>query len=92
MLRHATRPCPVCWPAGYAIDITLPALRIAVEADGPSHASRLPGGGALGATAMKRRHLQLLGWHVISVTYKVTSPGKQLVQQLSSCVGWAPQL
>lgn len=29
-------------PAGYAIDVTLPALRIAIEADGPSHFSRTP--------------------------------------------------
>ncbi|KAG2453147.1 hypothetical protein HYH02_002473 [Chlamydomonas schloesseri] len=55
--------------AGYSIDITLPALRIAIEADGPTHTSRTPGGAVLGATAMKRRHLQRLGWQVINVTY-----------------------
>ncbi|GLI62462.1 hypothetical protein VaNZ11_005093, partial [Volvox africanus] len=56
--------------AGYSIDITLPQLRIALEADGPTHASRTPSGAVLGATAMKRRHLQRMGWHVINVTYK----------------------
>ncbi|KXZ54321.1 hypothetical protein GPECTOR_5g404 [Gonium pectorale] len=57
---------------GYSVDITLPALRIAIEADGPTHTSRTPapGGGVLGATAMKRRHLELMGWQVINVTYK----------------------
>eukprot|EP00198_Chlamydomonas_reinhardtii_P005720 XP_001695056.1 predicted protein [Chlamydomonas reinhardtii] len=55
--------------AGYSIDITLPALRIALEADGPTHTSRTPGGAMLGATAMKRRHLQRLGWQVVNVTY-----------------------
>ncbi|KAG2437353.1 hypothetical protein HXX76_006008 [Chlamydomonas incerta] len=55
--------------AGYSIDITLPALRIAIEADGPTHTSRTPGGAVLGATAMKRRHLQRLGWQVVNVTY-----------------------
>ncbi|GIL69916.1 hypothetical protein Vretimale_10067 [Volvox reticuliferus] len=56
--------------AGYSIDITLPQLRIALEADGPTHISRTPGGAVLGATAMKRRHLQRMGWHVVNVTYK----------------------
>lgn len=57
---------------GYSIDITLPALRIALEADGPTHTSRTPGGAMLGATAMKRRHLQRLGWQVVNVTYTVS--------------------
>ncbi|GLC56073.1 hypothetical protein PLESTB_001061500 [Pleodorina starrii] len=56
--------------AGYSVDITLPQLRIALEADGPTHTSRTPGGAVLGATAMKRRHLQRLGWHVLNVTYQ----------------------
>lgn len=66
-------PCRV-FAAGYSIDITLPQLRIAIEADGPSHTSRTPGGAMLGATAMKRRHLQRLGWQVINVPYKVRPP------------------
>ncbi|KAG2487213.1 hypothetical protein HYH03_014187 [Edaphochlamys debaryana] len=56
--------------AGYSVDISLPQLRIALEADGPTHTSRTPGGAVLGATALKRRHLQALGWHVINVPYK----------------------
>lgn len=58
---------------GYAVDITIPSMRLAVEADGPSHFSRTPHpSGALlqlGATAMKRRHLQQLGWTVVNVPY-----------------------
>lgn len=59
--------------AGYAVDITIPSMRVAVEADGPSHFSRTPGPSGrllqLGATAMKRRHLQQLGWTVVNVPY-----------------------
>jgi len=47
-------------------------MRVAVEADGPSHFSRTqPPSGLrqLGATAMKRRHLQRLGWSVVNVSY-----------------------
>lgn len=62
----------VC-PAGYAVDITIPSMRVAVEADGPSHFSRTPGPSGrllqLGATAMKRRHLTRLGWTVVNVPY-----------------------
>lgn len=74
---------------GYAVDITVPSLRLAIEADGPSHFSRTPGppsttsgsssssntkppSGRLlqvGATAMKRRHLSLLGWTVVNIPY-----------------------
>jgi very-short-patch-repair endonuclease len=59
--------------AGYAVDISIPSMRVAVEADGPSHFSRTahPSLGLLqlGATAMKRRHLQQLGWVVVNVPY-----------------------
>lgn len=72
------------------MDITIPSLRVAVEADGPSHFSRTkapqpirtpskqpstpqpaaaPSLRQLGATAMKRRHLQRLGWAVVNVPY-----------------------
>lgn len=62
---------------GYAVDITIPSLMVAVEADGPSHFSRTlshpaaPGGRLLqlGATAMKARHLSALGWAVVNVPY-----------------------
>ena len=46
------------------MDITLPQLRIAIEADGPTHVSRTPPGRMLGATSMKRRHLTQMGWQV----------------------------
>uniref|UniRef100_A0A383WBY4 RAP domain-containing protein n=1 Tax=Tetradesmus obliquus TaxID=3088 RepID=A0A383WBY4_TETOB len=58
---------------GYAVDISLPGLRLAIEADGPSHMARNRTGKGgrvmLGATAMKRRHLQGLGWAVLNVAY-----------------------
>jgi hypothetical protein len=49
-------------------------LRVAVEVDGPSHFVSLgPGSGKKqapnGATIMKRRHLALLGYTVVSVPY-----------------------
>jgi very-short-patch-repair endonuclease len=60
-------------PAGYAVDITIPSMRVAIEADGPSHFSRTAGPSGsllqLGATAMKHRHLQRLGWTVVNVPY-----------------------
>lgn len=67
------RLIPCAAVAGYAVDITIPSMRVAVEADGPSHFSRTahPALGLLqlGATAMKRRHLQQLGWVVVNVPY-----------------------
>lgn len=54
------------------MDITVPSLRVAIEADGPSHMSctrAKQGHVMLGATAMKRRHLQGLGWSVLNVAY-----------------------
>ncbi len=64
--------------AGYAVDVSLPDLRIAIEVDGPTHFTRTPGpkgrqGGlwVVGATAMKRRHLRALGWDVLSVSIQV---------------------
>ena len=58
-------------PAGYSVDISLPAMRCCIEADGPTHMARNAPGHLLGHTAMKRRHLQLLGWLVINVTFQV---------------------
>ncbi|CAI5947682.1 unnamed protein product [Closterium sp. NIES-64] len=52
----------------YSIDIALPGRRIALEVDGPSHFTRntlTP----LGATALKRRHLEAAGWTVISIPF-----------------------
>jgi len=54
---------------GYAVDVSLPGARIAIEADGPTHVARTDEGHMLGATAMKRRHLQAMGWSVINVTF-----------------------
>ena len=53
--------------SGYAIDIAIPSLRIAVEIDGPVHFMR-NADRVLGPTAMKRCHLSKLGWRVFSVT------------------------
>jgi hypothetical protein len=62
--------------------VSIPSLRVAIEADGPSHIARnkrrAPGAGAgvaagtvqLGATLMKARHLRALGWCVINVTFE----------------------
>jgi len=54
--------------AGYSIDAFLPDLNLAVEVDGPSHFAR----GSrvqLGHAAMKHRHLQQLGYALISIPY-----------------------
>jgi hypothetical protein len=57
--------------SGYAIDVSVPSLKLAIEADGPSHMARTAGGQRLlGSTAMKQRHLQLMGWRVLNVRYK----------------------
>ena len=54
--------------AGYAIDVGLPKLRIAIEADGPSHRSRNTGQ-VLGPAVMKKRHVQGAGWQVLTVPH-----------------------
>ncbi|KAJ1488073.1 RAP domain-containing protein [Baffinella frigidus] len=54
--------------SGYSLDILLPSARVAIEVDGPYHYaadSRRP----LGATVMKRSHLALLGYELVSVPY-----------------------
>jgi hypothetical protein len=58
------------------VDVSLPHMKVAIEADGPSHFSRTPGpGGAtpwpLGATAMKHRHLRAMGWALVSISSQV---------------------
>ena len=57
--------------SGYSIDIALPASRVAVEVDGPSHfVSGCRGEHAPnGATLLKRRLLKAAGWYVVSVPY-----------------------
>ena len=55
---------------GLQLDIAIPDLQIAIEIDGPHHFARnalRP----LGATALKRRHLEAIGWSVFSVTHDV---------------------
>lgn len=79
---HCLCLCP-SRPSGYAVDVSIPSLRVAIEADGPSHMSRNKvvnrGRVQLGATAMKRRHLQGLGWGVVNVSYEDWDalPGEQ---------------
>ena len=53
---------------GYAVDVSLPSLKIAIEADGPTHRcrnSKQP----LGATVMKQRHLNAAGWQLITIAH-----------------------
>ena len=53
---------------GYPVDISIPALKIAVEVDGPVHFSRDGSRRPLGSTVFKRRHLAAMGWAPFSVT------------------------
>jgi very-short-patch-repair endonuclease len=52
--------------SGYAVDLSLPEHRIAIEVDGPSHMARNHYERLLGHTSLKRRHLEGLGWKVTS--------------------------
>ena len=57
---------------GLSLDMARPAMKVAVEFDGPTH--YLLGGATgqiqcNGATAFKRRLLRLLGWEVIAIPY-----------------------
>lgn len=54
--------------SGYAVDVSLPQLRVAIEADGPSHRARNTGQ-PLGSTAMKQRHVHAAGWQLITVPH-----------------------
>ncbi len=67
---HVSPELSSCATAGYAIDITIPSMRLAVEADGPTHMARNDPRRMLGATVMKRRHLRLLGWQVVNISFK----------------------
>lgn len=52
----------------YPVDMALPIRKIVIEADGPTHFTcntKRP----LGATALKRRLLQKLGWNLVVVPY-----------------------
>lgn len=53
--------------SGYAVDIAIPELRIAIEIDGPFHFARNVKR-RLGPSAMKHRHLIQRGWHVFPLT------------------------
>jgi hypothetical protein len=52
----------------YPVDMALPQYRIAVEADGPSHFAYNTKH-TLGATSLKQRLLEALGWTVITVPF-----------------------
>ena len=54
--------------SGYAVDVSLPKLKIAIEADGPSHRSRNTGQ-LLGQTVMKQRHVHHAGWKLLTVAH-----------------------
>ena len=65
---------------GLELDIAIPDLRIAIEIDGPTHFARnvlRP----LGATVLKQRHLEAMGWALLSVRNEVwDNPIGQKVQ------------
>ncbi|KAK3256994.1 hypothetical protein CYMTET_33898 [Cymbomonas tetramitiformis] len=79
--------------AGYSIDIGLTARGVALEVDGPSHfLVNLPT--AIGGpTQMKHRHLEAMGWKVLSVPYlewdRLSGIGEQRVyiQQQLDAIG-----
>lgn len=76
--------------SGYAVDLSIPRDRVAIEADGPSHMARNDGSRVLGHTAMKRRHLAKLGWKVRS---DLPFPPALLSLRLRFCVSdnsWSP--
>lgn len=54
--------------SGYAVDVSLPKLKVAIEADGPSHRSRNTSQ-LLGQTVMKQRHVQHAGWKLLTVAH-----------------------
>lgn len=55
--------------SGYAVDLSLPEHCVAIEVDGPSHMARTEWDRPLGHTSLKLRHLQGLGWKVLSVPF-----------------------
>ena len=52
--------------SGYAVDIGIPALRVAIEADGPTHRSRNTRQ-LLGGTVIKQRHVRAAGWQLLNI-------------------------
>lgn len=54
--------------SGYAVDVSLPKLKVAIEADGPSHRSRNTCQ-LLGQTVMKQRHVHHAGWKLLTVAH-----------------------
>lgn len=54
--------------SGYAVDVGLLRLKIAIEADGPSHRSRNTRQ-LLGSTVMKQRHVRHAGWQLLTVAH-----------------------
>jgi hypothetical protein len=61
--------------SGYTIDVLVDG-RIAVEVDGPTH-FLFDGRTPTGATLLKRRHLLLLGYHVVALPYFVWGQATQ---------------
>ena len=55
--------------SGYAVDVSLPKFKVAVEADGPSHRSRNTSQ-LLGHTVMKQRHVRNAGWNLLTVAHE----------------------
>ena len=53
---------------GYAVDVSIPSMKIAIEADGPTHRCR-NSNQPLGGTVMKQRHLKAAGWQLITVAH-----------------------
>ncbi|BDA46063.1 RAP domain-containing protein, chloroplastic [Coccomyxa sp. Obi] len=69
--------------SGYAVDIAIPSLRIAVEIDGPSHFAR-NADRRLGPSAMKHRHLSKRGWKVFSVTAQDWASARSSITALAN--------
>ena len=63
--------------SGYAVDIVLPDLGIAIEVDGPTHFACTDQERLLGSTAMKHRHLRALGF----VLFLVSSADFELAEK-----------
>ena len=53
----------------YTVDLALPAHRVAIEVDGPTHYTLNNTERLCGHTLLKRRLLRQLGWHVVHVPY-----------------------
>ena len=74
---RAALAASIAWPVvGYAVDVYMPAYRLVVEADGPSHWCRGTGEGTnrpLGRTVLKHRLLREAGYLLVSVPLHWTS-------------------